>query len=31
MQRVWIRYAVVTAIPVALAVGLWFFSVWFGE
>ena len=30
MRRDWIRYAVVAAIPVALAVGLWFFSVWFG-
>jgi hypothetical protein len=30
MHRDWLRYAVVAAIPVAFAVGLWFFSVWWG-
>ena len=29
-HRNWIPYALATAVPVALAVGLWFFSVWFG-
>jgi hypothetical protein len=31
LHRDWIRYAVVAAVPVAFAVGLWFFSVWVDE
>ena len=30
IHRDWFPYTVVVAVPVALAVGLWFVSVWLG-